>query len=519
MPAKKRNTIHFILFVAVLGLLVVTNPSMDDYQNHMRSYIIKESQRIFQYPDAKQSTETKSIMIASILAGDPGTAAASLTAQTTRTDYVFFSIYDCELLNERIKMLGILKNFIDLSFENPVQDEYKQGQAEESQPPQETPSAAPATAPPPSITETYKVPMPSPSIHPEEKEADSTRLIKVYSNKNNNYYIPEHIVKSNLESGHAQNGNLHVLLYEDFNEVMRQGVIRNIERGVGNGSIVPSKNSPSNPNLVKYQVLDLTLDQNTKVVSLKETIFIDKDGSTIATQTADEAFPLDSKKYQTLSNAIHGAIGVLEKAKNGQDINYQPPGNENKAPIRQEEPRTRPTAEHVIQDLRNRDPSKSVAEKQVAPAQQPKREIMPPEQDAQSVRQDYQAQLAQMETFIQHTLDSLTLPYDATIKIYPQGNNFFEYRIYVEVPSNVFDSLYIPPRRTLSEFIRISPRAALVLISEGKRYFHVLAYAVVKGSKDNSHYKPIGDCVYMYPSERMRCSDTMTVSNYEIPIF
>ncbi len=189
-----------------------------------------------------------------------------------------------------------------------------------------------------------------------QKEVDSTRLIRVYSNDKCNYYIPEHMIKSNLTGAYPQNGNFHVHLYEEFNEVMRQGVIRDIERGVGNGSMVPSKNSSSNPDLVKYQVLDVTLDHNTKMVSLKETIFIDNNGSTIATQPSNETFVLDAKKYQTLSNAIHGVMGILEEAKNGHGTNYQPPGNGNKAPIHQDKPQTTITAAQIVQELRSGEP-------------------------------------------------------------------------------------------------------------------------------------------------------------------
>lgn len=124
--------------------------------------------------------------------------------------------------------------------------------------------------------------------------------------------------------------------------------------------MVPSKNSPSNPNLVKYQVLDLTLDQDTKVVSLKEAIFIDENGSTVATQQANDTFVLDSKKYQTLRNAIHGVMGILEEAKSNQPAsspsqaeggtipssNVHPPGQEKPKSL----PRIRITAEQLMRE-------------------------------------------------------------------------------------------------------------------------------------------------------------------------
>jgi TonB family protein len=170
-----------------------------------------------------------------------------------------------------------------------------------------------------------------------QKGVDSTRLIRVYSNEKCSYYIPEHTIKSNLTGAYSRNGNFHVPLYEQFNQVIKQDLISSLKRGISNGSIIQPANSQGNPDLVKYQVFDVTLDQNTKVVSLKETIFLDESGTTIATHQANEAFVLDSKKYQTLSSAIHGVMVILDEAKNGQGINYQPSGTENTAPLRQGE--------------------------------------------------------------------------------------------------------------------------------------------------------------------------------------
>jgi hypothetical protein len=188
-----------------------------------------------------------------------------------------------------------------------------------------------------------------------QKGADSSRLIRVYSNEKCSYYIPEHMINSNLDGAYPRNGNFHVHLYEEFNQVMQQEFITALKRGIDDGTIIVSAGVICNPDVVKYQVLNVALNQNTKVVSLKETIFLDVNGSTVATQQANETFVLDAKKYQTLSNAIHGIIGILEEAKNRHGINYRsqtPPNNPD--PRRQGEPQAKPTAAQIIEQLRSR---------------------------------------------------------------------------------------------------------------------------------------------------------------------
>ncbi len=92
-----------LIVVALLGLLVYTNPSLDDYNNFIRQSIIQESQ--------KQKDGSVEQLIAPLLSGIAGSLVSS---QTVRTDYVFFSIYEAQFAKKRIKVLGVFKNFVFL---------------------------------------------------------------------------------------------------------------------------------------------------------------------------------------------------------------------------------------------------------------------------------------------------------------------------------------------------------------------------------------------------------------------
>ncbi len=90
-----------IALVALSGLMVYTNPTKDDFSDYIRQYVIKESR--------KRTQDTQLQLIAPIL----GSFAASVMAgQTVRTDYVLFSSYDFHLGDERLKALGLFRNFI-----------------------------------------------------------------------------------------------------------------------------------------------------------------------------------------------------------------------------------------------------------------------------------------------------------------------------------------------------------------------------------------------------------------------
>ena len=94
------KTLSFtILLVAFCGLLVYTNPTIDDYHDFVQMQIKKEMVKNDQSIDRFWG----SIM--------GGIGSAFIVAQTTRTDYVFCSLYEADFGEHHLKVLGILKNF------------------------------------------------------------------------------------------------------------------------------------------------------------------------------------------------------------------------------------------------------------------------------------------------------------------------------------------------------------------------------------------------------------------------
>jgi hypothetical protein len=96
-----RSLATVIALVALVGLTAYTNPSMDDFSNYVRQYVVKESQKEMQDPLGQ--------FLTSILGGIAGNVVSS---QTVRTDYILFSTYKVQFGKERFKALGICRNFI-----------------------------------------------------------------------------------------------------------------------------------------------------------------------------------------------------------------------------------------------------------------------------------------------------------------------------------------------------------------------------------------------------------------------
>ena len=90
-----------IVLVAMLGLMVYTNPTMDDFGNYVRQYVIQEAQ--------KKKSDPLSQLLESLMGGLAGNL---LKSQTVRTDYIFFSLYEIQVGEERLRALGILRNFL-----------------------------------------------------------------------------------------------------------------------------------------------------------------------------------------------------------------------------------------------------------------------------------------------------------------------------------------------------------------------------------------------------------------------
>lgn len=90
-----------IAVVAVVALMVFTNPSMNDFDTYIRQSVIKESE--------KQTQDSMGRFLGSIVGGVAGSV---VTSQTVRSDYLIFSLYEARLGPEKLKALGICRNFI-----------------------------------------------------------------------------------------------------------------------------------------------------------------------------------------------------------------------------------------------------------------------------------------------------------------------------------------------------------------------------------------------------------------------
>ncbi len=97
------KTLSFtILLVAFCGLLVYTNPTMDDYHDFVQQQIQKEMVK---------SGDSIDRFWGSVMGG---IGSAFIVAQTIRTDYVVCSLYQADFGEHHLKVLGILKNFFIL---------------------------------------------------------------------------------------------------------------------------------------------------------------------------------------------------------------------------------------------------------------------------------------------------------------------------------------------------------------------------------------------------------------------
>src|SRR5919106_973761 len=92
-----------IVMIALLGLLVYTNPTLESYENFVRQWLIQEMK--------KEGSSDLERTIGSFLSG---IASGVLARQAIRKDYLLLSTYDTDLGNEHIKAVGILNNFIVL---------------------------------------------------------------------------------------------------------------------------------------------------------------------------------------------------------------------------------------------------------------------------------------------------------------------------------------------------------------------------------------------------------------------
>lgn len=87
-----------LTLIAAFGLLAYTNPKLDDYDQFISQRITEEAR--------KEDPATGAL--SSLFSGF---AAYLMTKQTIRKDYVFFSTYNMNFGNEKLRVIGVLNNF------------------------------------------------------------------------------------------------------------------------------------------------------------------------------------------------------------------------------------------------------------------------------------------------------------------------------------------------------------------------------------------------------------------------
>ena len=96
-----KGLIYAIVVVAVLALLVVTNPTSEDYESYLKAEFIKES-----------NAESE---VSQALASTFGAVASNLLSSVTvRNDYILFSTYSAGSGDTERLTLGLLGNFFVL---------------------------------------------------------------------------------------------------------------------------------------------------------------------------------------------------------------------------------------------------------------------------------------------------------------------------------------------------------------------------------------------------------------------
>ena len=91
----------FLVFVAFLGLLFVTNPTMDQYEQYVHQQLIIEA-----------NTQGKVSQAFGTLFG--GVASHLVANATLRHDYIFMSIFEAEYGDNHLSVVGVLNNFIKI---------------------------------------------------------------------------------------------------------------------------------------------------------------------------------------------------------------------------------------------------------------------------------------------------------------------------------------------------------------------------------------------------------------------
>lgn len=94
--------ISAIVIASVLGVLVFTNPKLDNYEQYIHQVI-------------NQETNNRDVLTQTIGTLFGGVASSFIASSTVRNNYVLFSTYDSNLGNQHLKYIGILGNFFQIT--------------------------------------------------------------------------------------------------------------------------------------------------------------------------------------------------------------------------------------------------------------------------------------------------------------------------------------------------------------------------------------------------------------------
>lgn len=95
-----------IVKLAILGLLVATNPSRIDYSTFIRQEMVREAQ--------KDGGLSEALML---IFG--GFAEGVISNVTTRDNYLIFSIYTTNIGEDELVVLGVLGSFLVIDSRKP----------------------------------------------------------------------------------------------------------------------------------------------------------------------------------------------------------------------------------------------------------------------------------------------------------------------------------------------------------------------------------------------------------------
>ncbi|MEZ5540569.1 MAG: hypothetical protein R3F42_00845 [Pseudomonadota bacterium] len=89
-----------LLVVVLIGVMLATNPTLDDYGEHLRQQVVEDT----------QGKDELSRGMASIFGGLAGTM---LTNLSKRSNYLLFSHFETDMSPDIYHCIGVLGNFVN----------------------------------------------------------------------------------------------------------------------------------------------------------------------------------------------------------------------------------------------------------------------------------------------------------------------------------------------------------------------------------------------------------------------